>query len=127
MFYLDTSAIVKLVFAEPESAALETYLGADPVAVSALSRTELRRVALRISPDQMAACDDLLESCFEVTITPAILDEAGIAEPASLRSLDALHFVCAQRLGPELSGLVAYDDRLLAAGEAAGLPVANPS
>lgn len=127
MYYLDTSALVKLVFAEPESAALEAYLGTDPVAVSALSRTELRRVALRISPDQMPACDELLESCFEVTLTPAILDEAGIVEPASLRSLDALHLVCARRLGPELSGLVAYDERLVAAGEAAGLRVANPS
>ncbi len=97
------------------------------MAVSALSRTERRRVAPRTSPHQLPACDDLLASCFEVTITPASLTRRASSSLRRCSSLDALHLVCAQKLGQELSALVAYDERLLAAGEATGLAVAHPS
>ena len=40
---------------------------------------------------------------------------AGLAEPSSLRSLDALHLASALELGEDLEGIVAYDDRLIEA------------
>ncbi len=126
MHYLDTSALVKLVFEESESSALDAFLGADPFAVSALSRTELRRVAIRVSRAEISRCDDLLSSCFQVALTPDILDGAGLLEPGRLRSLDAIHLACAKLIEPELEAFVAYDERLAAAAASAGLTVARP-
>ncbi|MBA2699489.1 MAG: type II toxin-antitoxin system VapC family toxin, partial [Nocardioidaceae bacterium] len=117
---------VKLIFAEAESAALDRFVGANGVAASALSRVELRRVALRADPRQMRACEDLLASCFEVSLTPALLDHAGGVEPASLRSLDAIHLASALVLGDELESFVAYDDRLLAAAQELELTTRSP-
>lgn len=53
--YLDTSALAKLVVAEPETATLRAWLGeADrtPVA-SDLARTELIRAVRRVAPDHV--------------------------------------------------------------------------
>jgi len=47
-------------------------------------------------------------------------------EPATLRSLDALHLASALSLGADLSGIVVYDGRLLEAATAAGIPTATP-
>jgi predicted nucleic acid-binding protein len=60
-------------------------------------------------------------------IDAEIFDRAGALEPPSLRSLDALHLAAAMALGPDLAGIVAYDDRLIAAAVELGLPVASPS
>lgn len=126
LYYLDTSALVKLVFAESESVALDTFVASRELVISALSRVELRRVAQRVSPKQLPNCDELLASCFEVLLTAAMLDRAGTAQPASLGSLDAVHLTVALTLGSDLEAFVAYDDRLLAAAEQAGLVVAKP-
>lgn len=126
MYYLDTSALVKFVFAEEESAALDTFVASRDLAVSALSRVELRRVALKVSPTQLPSCEELLASCFEVALTPALLERAGTAQPASLRSLDAIHLTAALTLGDDCEAFVGYDDRLLAAAEHAGLAVVRP-
>lgn len=54
-----------------------------------------------------------------------LLDDAGdLVYP--LKSLDAIHLTSALRLRRELVAFVAYDKRLLAAAEQAGLPVAAP-
>jgi len=69
---------------------------------------------------------DLLASCFEVSLTPALLNHAGGVEPASLRSFDAIHLASVLVLGDELESFVAYDDRLLAAAQALQLPARSP-
>jgi predicted nucleic acid-binding protein len=55
-----------------------------------------------------------------------VLDKARAQEPATLRTLDALHLVAARSLGEDLSVFVAYDRQLLDAARAAGLAVASP-
>ena len=42
-----------------------------------------------------------------------------------LRSPDAIHLAAAQVLGPDLTGLATYDDRLAAAGRDAGFEVVS--
>lgn len=126
MLYLDTSALAKLVFAEPESAALDSFLADRELAISGLSRTELRRVVLRRSPQHMSVCEQLLSVCYQVAVTAALLDRAGTVKPADLRSLDAIHLVSALTLAEAMSGFVAYDKRLVEAAGQVGLPVASP-
>ena len=48
-------------------------------------------------------------------------------DPATLRSLDAIHLACAVELGDELDGFVTYDDRLATAARALAMPVVAPS
>lgn len=133
VIYLDTSAAVKLFKEEPESAVLEAWLagqGSAIVLTSDLARTELRR-ALQAAGTGPAACreaDEWLVDSALIRLTPALCDQAGTLSPGTrLRSLDALHAVAALSLGPALTALVAYDERLATAARAAGLPVVSPA
>lgn len=125
---------------EAETESLRAFLdhhAAERMVSSALVRTELRRAALRFRergslPRELAqeiaqSTTALLRRLDLVRVGPAVLDRAGQQPPTSLRSLDAIHLVTALTLGPDLSFLVAYDHRLLAAARDAGLPVASPS
>ena len=53
--------------------------------------------------------------------------EAAMNEPdRALRSRDAIHLATARILGPDLDGLVTYDNRLTAAASDAGLVTLSP-
>jgi predicted nucleic acid-binding protein len=125
--YLDTSALAKLVVRETETDALRHYLAGSTVVASAVVRTELLRVGLRLGERYLAAADALLSGVAEVTVTRDRLDRAGRLAPAPLRSLDALHLATALDLGADLDVLVAYDGRLLDAAAQHGLRTASPS
>ena len=61
-----------------------------------------------------------------VRIDDSLLDAAALLPVERLRSLDTIHLAAAQRLGRDLSVLVSYDDRMLAAAEELGIPVTSP-
>ena len=128
-FYVDTSALVKLVVAEPETAALRSWLAAadrDLVA-SDLVRTELVRAVRRAVPDRARLARQVLESVTLVQITSAVFEAAGRLDPLELRSLDAVHLASALDLGDDLEGVVTYDERLAAAAAVNGVAVSSPS
>jgi len=125
--YLDTSALVKLVVAEPESDALRTWLvqQVDPV-TSDLARTELARAVRRVAPDLMPAARGVLDVLTILTLDAEIFEAAGRLDPAELRSLDAVHLAGALSLGDDLTAVVTYDDRQAAAATAYGVSVIAP-
>ena len=126
--YLDTSALVKLVVAEPETPALRSWLREEdrtPLACD-LVRTELLRAVRRAAPDRVVQARAVLDSLTLTTVTTALFEEAGRLDPAELRSLDALHLAAALDLGDDLDGLVTYDDRLGRAAQFNGIPVISP-
>jgi prevent-host-death family protein len=51
---------------------------------------------------------------------------AVLAPPPEGRPLDALHLATAQLLGRDLTGLVTYDDRMVAAAKRLGYRVVQP-
>lgn len=55
-----------------------------------------------------------------------MLASAAELAPVSLRTLDAIHLASALTLVDRITAFIAYDDRLLAAGRAAGLAVESP-
>ncbi len=59
-------------------------------------------------------------------IDDQLLDTAAVLPGENLRSLDAIHLAAAQRLGSDLTMLVSYDDRMLAAARGLRIPVASP-
>lgn len=128
-YYLDTSALVKLVVAESDSAALrEWLLEADRVYVSCdLARTELFREVRRIAVDRAVEVRAVLDSITLLELTTSTYEEAGRLEPASLRSLDAIHLAAALTLGDDLDGMVTYDERLADAAQVNGVRVTAPA
>lgn len=128
-FYVDTSALVKLVVAEQETAALQRWLGAsDRVPVSCdLARTELLRAVRRAAPDRVLRARMVLDAVTILEVTTAIFEDAGRLDPTLLRSLDAVHLAAALALGDDLDGVVTYDVHLAAAAELNGLTVVAPT
>ncbi len=126
MRFLDSSAIVKLAVDEQETESLKQYLAGATFASSALARTEVIRAVHRRAPNRVAIAADIIAQAQLVAVTTSDLEVAARLEPASLRSLDAIQVAAALRLGNELEAFVAYDERLLAAAAALGMPVASP-
>jgi uncharacterized protein len=125
--YVDSSALVKLVVAEPESSALRAYLRRRrPLVSSALARTEVLRALLPAGESAVARGRDVLRRLDLVRVNDRVLDMAGILEPAHVRSLDAIHLATAQLLGNDLGPVVSYDDRMIEAARQLGLKTASP-
>jgi len=127
--YLDTSAFVKLVVAEPESAALTRVLQRWPERASAtLLRAETVRALRRSGNDALVGSARRLFATIRlVRIDEPLLDRAGDLDPVELRTLDAVHLAAAMALGPDLGVLFTYDTRLSAAANAAGLRADSPA
>lgn len=127
-FYLDTSALAKLVVADPGTDALIAWLAEaprNPVACD-LVRTELIRTVRRVAPDRMVRARAVVDGVTLTRVRTEVFESAGRLEPADLRSLDALHLASALDLGDDLEGLVTYDARLAAAAELNGIEVVAP-
>jgi predicted nucleic acid-binding protein len=125
--YLDSSAIVKLVVAEPESADLRAHLRRRrPLVSSALARTEVLRAVLPAGEVAVARGREVLRLVDLVRVNDRVLEAAGVLEPNEVRYLDAIHLASAQLLGEELSQLITYDDRMADAARQLGLKVVAP-
>ena len=125
--YLDSSAILKLVVREPESAALRRYLRhRRPLISSALARTEVARALLLLGPDVVAQGQEVLTRFDLARVNDSVLSAAGSMLPVNIRSLDAIHLATAQRLGADLARIVTYDERMSLAAQTLGLAVAAP-
>ena len=128
-YYLDTSALVKLVVAEPETAALRAWLAAaDRTPVSCdLARTELLRAVRRAAPDRVPQARAVLDSITLMEVTTQTFEEAGRLHPTTLRPLHAVHLAAALDLDDELDGMVTYDDRLADAAQFNAIWVTAPA
>jgi uncharacterized protein len=126
--YVDSSAIVKLVVAEPESSALRRYLRRrKPYVSSALARAEVARSLLLFGPAARQRGDSVLARIDLIRVNDAVLRAAGSLLPEDIRTLDAIHLATAQQLGTDLARIVTYDTRMQAAAEALGLDVNAPA
>ena len=125
--YLDSSAIVKLAVAEPESAALRRYLSRRrPLMSSALARTEVARALMPSGPEAVARGELVLRRIQLLRINDRVLSEAGRMTPAELRSLDAIHLASVRQLGLPVRQIVTYDERMADAAKACGWAVSSP-
>jgi predicted nucleic acid-binding protein len=127
-YYLDTSAAVRLVVAEPETAALVRWIGdvQDDLVSSDLLRTELLRATRRGAPHAMPRARAVLDSLVLLSVPTSTFERAASLEPDLLRSLDALHLAAALELGDDLDGFIAYDERLGYAARLHGMEVIAP-
>lgn len=128
LYYADTSALVKLVVREAETAALCKWIAAErPQLVACdLVRTELQRAVRRAVPERAVAARAVLDSMTLTVLDTALIDRAGHLDPAILRTLDAIHVAAALELGDDLAGILTYDDRLAEAAAWHGIAVVAP-
>ncbi|GAC1332693.1 MAG: type II toxin-antitoxin system VapC family toxin [Candidatus Dormibacteria bacterium] len=136
--YIDSSALVKLVVPEAETASLlavlqdhEEWLAAI-VSVTEVMRATRRWVSNvglkgRAATARINRAEEVLRSVALVDIDLSAVFRAGATEPVQLRSLDALHLAVALDLAAELDAFVTYDHRLAAAARTAGLTVVSPA
>lgn len=130
MIYIDSSALLKLIFDEAESSALAGWLGplesTGPPVSSELARIEVLRGCRRIDPRTLPAARALLAGLDLIPISADIVDHASEIGDGLLRSLDAIHLASAAGMGNEVTTFVTYDHRLAGAATAEGLAVTSP-
>ena len=128
-YYLDTSAFLKLVVAEPETRALLAWAkGSDAdFFASDLLRTEALRAGRRHSPRALLEVRARLDAVTLLAVTTDICERAAELDPGILRTLDALHLATALALADDLEGIVTYDGRLADAAALHGVPVVAPA
>ncbi len=129
MIYLDSSALLKLLHDDPESAALADWLTArtgTPLVSSALAKVEVMRACRRINPATLREAAALLNELDLVPLSGAVIDQAADVGETMLRSLDAIHLASALSIQAELTAFVAYDHRLAEAASSAGLELLMP-
>jgi uncharacterized protein len=133
VIYVDTSALTKLLIAEPETPKLRTWLAAQSdqgeyAATSALGRVELMRVVARYGePSQAERARYLLDGLDILPLTKPVIALAETIGPATLRSLDAIHLAAAAQIKRELAAFVTYDRRLLDGCREVGIATASPA
>jgi hypothetical protein len=125
--YLDSSAVVKLVIAEPESVALRQYVRRRrPLVSSALARTEVLRALLSFGEVALSRGRRVLRTIELMRLNDRVFEAAGTLLPAEVRSLDAIHLATAQQLGDDLGVVVTYDVRMADAAAKLGLKTRSP-
>ena len=127
IIYADTSAVLKLVAEEQESAALAEYLSTATSRNHTLVASMLLYTELHCAAHRRAIPSELVNAALGginlVDLARSDLMYAA-ALPGRLRSAGAMHLASAIRL--QVDVLVAYDAELLAAAVDAGINVLSP-
>lgn len=127
--YVDTSAVLKRYFAEPDAEQAIEFMAADPVLVtSALTELEgYRNLSLHLDADEFeeARARFRMEMDWMATValdTSTQVEAIRVAEETGCRSLDAIHLASALRAGAATT-LLTYDTRQARAARELGLAV----
>jgi hypothetical protein len=129
LIYIDTSALLRVVFPDDTTPAVQALLDDPAIRLisSTLLRVEARRGTVRRAPRRLPRVDVLLRSVEAVGIDDAVIEAASRLPDPMLRSLDALHLATALLIREDVEALLTYDDRLADAARAHGLAVASPA
>jgi predicted nucleic acid-binding protein len=125
-WYIDGSAILKLLISEKESIALAEFLDA-PVKTSEISRVEVIRSLNRISPEKIADGQAALSRFEMIPVnSPILILAENFPAAITLKSLDALHFATVVFLNKTISGLITYDKAMIKNAKLLGIKVVSP-
>ncbi len=126
--YVDTSALGRVLLAEPDGpAVLRELRQYERRVASRLLRIELRRLALRTG--RLPDADPLLASVALVPLDAELLAAAETLPPSNVATLDAIHLATAVRLAEAglLDAVMTYDLRLAEGARTHGLAVLTPA
>jgi predicted nucleic acid-binding protein len=126
MIYLDTSVALAHLLGETRSPPAKLW--SESLAASRLLRYELfvRIHARRLTKTHGEAADALVARVALLELSPPVLARALEPFPVEVRTLDALHLASVDFLRAQgvPIALASYDERMLAAARAMGIPIA---
>lgn len=127
MYYLDASAILKLIIEEKESNKLEKFIKTKSC-TSKISRIEVMRVINRTIPEASESAQQILARFDYVNITDLVIRtaESFLGLP-TLRSLDSIHVASALSISNEIEGIISYDKKMITNAKSLGLLVYSPN
>ena len=125
-WYLDSSAVLKLLITEKGSAALTDFIDFT-IKSSTLTRVEVIRVLLKIAPERIADAKTILAGIDVTTVNSAVLNTAENFNPSiTLSSLDALHVATVLFLEKTIEVLITYDKQMITNEKALGIKTLSP-
>jgi len=126
MWYMDSSAIIKLIKPEKESATLIKKLPPSLI-TSRISRVEVARTIAKHEPDLLNTAYDVLADIQMIPVEDSIITIAeNLPLHIDLRSLDSLHIASALHIRNALKGIITYDKEMVRAGIALGFNTMSP-
>ena len=126
MWYIDSSAIIKLIKPEKESATLIKKITPSLI-TSRISRVEVARTIAKHEPDLLNAAYDVLADIQMIPVEDSIITIAeNLPLHIDLRSLDSLHIASALHIRNALKGIITYDKEMVRAGVALGFNTMSP-
>jgi uncharacterized protein len=125
-WYIDSSAIIKLIKPELETKTLLQQLPLS-ITTSQLSRVEVIRTI-------NSNFDDLLEDAYDVLLDipmvpvdhSVLLGAENLPTFIKLRALDSIHMATAYSMKNEIEGVITYDKEMVKAASALGFETKSP-
>lgn len=125
-WYADSSALLKLLVVEKESAALTDFIDFT-IKSSVLTRVEVIRTLHKIAPEKIAEAQIILDGMDMTPVNPAILNVAENFSPSiTLKSLDAIHVATVIFLDKSVEGVITYDKAMIKNANELGIKVVSP-
>lgn len=124
--YLDSSAVLKFIFAEPESVLARKEIRG-VLYSSEIVRVEVVRAVLRIEPELLQRAFDVLGKIRIIKIKSGVMVQAErLPNHVNIRGMDAIHLASANTLGRAGHTIVTYDKNMARAAKALGFYVESP-
>lgn len=125
-YYLDSSAILKLIIIEAESDSLRKFINTK-VITSAISRVEVIRT-LSLNDESLIIAGQMVLEKFELMplSRPILTIAENFSSQITLRSLDALQVASVIFLSPMVKSLITYDKNMIKNAKALGISVVSP-
>ena len=125
-WYIDSSAIIKLIKPELESKALLQKLP-PLLTTSQLSRVEVIRTINVHEPALLENAYDVLVDIPMLQVDYAVLTAAeNLPAFSKLRALDSIHMATAFSMKSEIEGIITYDKEMVTAAVALGFKTLSP-
>jgi predicted nucleic acid-binding protein len=125
-WYIDSSAILKLIFTEKETPALDKVMD-NKMVTSTLTRVEVKRAVSRINSTNLKVATEVLAQLQYTDLDSQTLNLAEAFSPdVTLRTLDAVHVASVLRISDAVEGIITYDKQMIANAERMGIKVLSP-
>lgn len=125
-FYLDSSALIKLIHLECESAQLRQFLRGD-VFTSILTKMEVQRFLTFESAKARLEMSNRYAFLNFVSINNLLINKCiNLNLPRLVRTLDSIHLGTAISLTKSLTGVITYDKKMQRACRALGMKFYAP-
>ena len=125
-WYIDSSAILKLIFIEKETAELDKVMN-NAMVTSTFTRVEVKRAVSRINPEKLVVANDVLSQLQYTELDPQTMQLAEAFTPdITLRTLDAIHVASVLQINRAVQGIITYDKQMIASAQNMGIRVLSP-